>query len=206
MVSANPLYATLIDKDGYSYEMELGAVDDQFSAVDLNPGEKVRGFVAFEVPENATAGSIKYSMDLFGSNKLQASLIPAPEGHVAVAEPPSTPGSPLPKLGDVVQNFGYSLTAVTVSDPAKPGILYTAKKGMKLVAVEIDLGNVSGEEALSVNALDAYLVDDQGFVYSVELGGTDNQIDTVDLNTGEKVKGWLSFTIPENAKPASIKY
>jgi hypothetical protein len=38
------------------------------------------------------------------------------------------------------------------------------------------------------------------------LGGRDGQIDALDLNTGEKAQGWVSFKIPENATPAYLKY
>lgn len=206
MIGVNALNATLVDTDGFTYKTELGGVDDQISTVDLNPGEKVQGFIAFEVPETAVAARIKYALDFFGSNILQVSLTPAPLGHVAIMEPPSTPVEPLPNLGDVVENFGYLLTAVAVEDPAMPGRLYRAKPGYKLVAIEIVLGNVSGSEVLNVNPLYAYLVDNNGFVYSVELGGRDDQIDTGELATGERVKGWVAFTIPENAAPASIKF
>ena len=85
-------------------------------------------------------------------------------------------------------------------------MLYTPKEGYKLVAVEIILGNVSGSEPLGVNPMNAYLIDNKGFVYTVELGGRDDQIDTIDLATGEKVKGWVAFTIPEGAIPTSVKY
>ena len=74
------------------------------------------------------------------------------------------------------------------------------------MAVEVILGNVSGSEALSVNPLNGFLVDEKGFVYAAELSGRDGQIDVVDVGVGEKVKGWISFTIPADATPTSIKY
>jgi hypothetical protein len=206
MLSVNPLYATLVDKDGFTYDAELAGVDAQMSTLDLNPGEKVKGLIAFETPENAVAASIKYNLEVFGNKILKASLLSAPDGHTAVMEPPSTPGNPLPKFGDVVENFGYSLSAATVEDPATPGMLYTPRQGYKLVAVEIVVGNVSGTEVLSVNPLYTYLVDSNGFVYAAELGGKDDQISTGDLAVGEKSKGWVSFTIPQDAIPVSIKY
>jgi hypothetical protein len=206
VIGINPLNATLVDAEGFTYDLELGGRDNQLSTVDLNPGERVKGMVAFEVPEKAVAASIKYAIESFGGKTLQARLTPAPEGHAVIPEPPLTPIDPLPKLGDVVENFGYSLSAGTVEDPATPGMLYTSRNNYKLVAVEITLGNVSGDEALSVNPLYTYLVDSNGFVYAAELGGRDDQIDTGDLGVGEKTKGWVSFTIPEDATPASIKY
>jgi hypothetical protein len=108
-------------------------------------------------------------------------------------------------LGDTVEQYGYSLSATAVEDPTTPGMFYKAKKGYKLVAVEIVVGNVSGE-TLSVSPLYTILVDSNGFVYELELVGRDGQLAAVHLNTGEKVKGWVAFEIPEDATPASIKY
>ena len=204
VLGVNALNATLLDNDGFVYQAELGGVDDQIGTLDLNPGEQVRGWISFKISENATAAKIKYSTETFVSKFLQASLTPPPGGHTQIALS-LTPTIPSSKLGDVVEQFGYSLSATNVEDPTSPGILYSPIQGYKLVAVEITLGNVSGAKSLSVNPLYAYLVDSNGFVYWAELGGRDSQIDTMDLNVGEKAKGWVSFTIPDSATPAYIK-
>ncbi|MDH7489935.1 MAG: DUF4352 domain-containing protein, partial [Anaerolineae bacterium] len=165
-----------------------------------------RGWIAFETPEEATAASIKYAVETFGSKVLQTSLTPPPEGHVPNTEALSIlPPSPEAGLGDVFEQYGYSLSATAVEDPTTPGMFYKAKAGYKLVAVEIVVGNVSGE-TLGVNPLYATLVDSNGFVYQPELAGRDGQLATVDLNAGEKVKGWVAFEVPEDATLASIKY
>ena len=206
MLGVNPLYATLVDSEGFTYQTELGGAEEQIPTLDLNHGERVRGLIAFQVPENAVPASIKYSFEIFGSKVLKASLVPPPDGHEPISETPVDESTePLPKLGDVVEQFGYSITAVTVEDPTTPGMFYDPKQGYKLVAPEIIISNVSGD-ALSVNPLYSYLIDSEGFVYAVELGGRDGQIDTTDLNAGEKVKGWVAFSIPKEATPTAIKY
>jgi hypothetical protein len=204
-LSVNPLSLTLVDVKGFTYQTELGGIDDQLAMLDLVPGEKVRGWVAFETPKDAEAEGIKYSPDIFGDTA-KVGLVKPPAGHTPLLEPTSSaPAASLPRLGDVVENFGYSLTATAVQDPAKPGMLYKAKNGYKLISVEIVVGNISGDQ-LSINPMNAYLVDMNGFVYAIELGGVDNQLSLADLNKGEKVKGWVAFTIPADAKPYSIKY
>lgn len=206
MLGVNPLNATLVDSEGFTYQTELGGVDEQIPTLDIFAGEKVRGFIAFQVPENATPASIKYSLDFMGNKVLKASLMPPSEGHEPVLETSSDePAQELPKLGEEVQRFGYTLTATTVEDPATPGILFTPRESYRLVAVEIILGNVDNDE-FSVNPLNSYLIDADGFVYAVELGGSNDQIDTTKLGTGEKVKGWVAFNIPEDATPAGIRY
>ena len=78
---------------------------------------------------------------------------------------------------------------------------------MKLVAVEITLENTSSSDTLSVIPLYAFLVDNNGYVYSAELGGSNKgQIDTHNLAPGEKIKGWIAYMIPEDATPAGLKY
>jgi hypothetical protein len=206
ILGVNPLKATLVDGDGFTYQAELAARDGQIATCDLSPGEKVRGWIAFEIPEGATGASIKYAVESFGSKVLQASLTRPPEGYVPSTEALSVgPPRPHSRRGDVVEQYGYSLSAIATEDPTTPGMFYEAQAGCKLVAVEIVVGNVSGE-TLGVNPLKAALVDSGGFVYHPELAGRDGQIATVDLNAGEKARGWVAFSIPQDATPASIKY
>jgi hypothetical protein len=205
LLGVNPLSATLLDSGGFVYQPELGGTDDQIATLDLNPGEQVRGWISFKIPENSTASSLKYLPEMFGNYYLKASLLPPPVGHIPIVLD-LAPTIPSSNLGDVFEQFGYSLVATSVEDPARPGYFYTPRQGFKLVAVEITLGNVSGTEAFSVNPLYAYLVDSDGFVYDAELGGRDNQIAVLDLNVGEKVNGWVSFTITETTTPLYIKY
>lgn len=129
---------------------------------------------------------------------------PTPEPTETVE--PSPTKEPAQEPTDTVEQYGYLLSAVTAEDPTTPGRLYTPKEGKKLVAIEIIVGNVSGEP-LHVNPLDATLVDSEGFTYEVELGGRDGQLMCCpDLSPGEKVKGWVAFEIPEGATPATIKF
>lgn len=134
-------------------------------------------------------------MQTLGSKE---TLIIAPTTE-AIAEPE------LAGLGEVLKEYGYSLRAVTVEDPAPPGRIYEPTEGKKLVAVEIIVGNVSGKQ-IGTNPMDATLIDKDGFAYRCELAGRDGQLELVDLDPGEKVKGWIAFEIPPRAIPASIKY
>lgn len=205
VLSVNPLYATLLDDGGFIYQTDLGSVDGSLSSLNLSPGEQARGWVSYKIPDTATAARIKYSTDIFGTYFLQAPLTPPPSGHTPVTVR-ITPFLPASKLGDVVEQSGYSLSANQVEDPSTPNMFYTNRPGYKLVAVQIVLSNVSGAEAFSSNPFYAYLVDSNGFVYSAELMGRDGQIDSLDINSGEKAQGWVSFTVPENATLAYIKY
>ena len=205
--SSNVLYATLIDAEGFAYGAESGAVEDSIELLDLTPGEKARGWAGFIVPQDAVPASFKYAIRGSSSKVLQVGLA-QPEGGQAVEEPEFiyTPDPGLPKLGDVVENFGYSLSVTTVEDPAtRPGLFYEPEEGKKLVAVEFIVGNVSGE-TFSSNVLYAMLIDAEGFAYGAESGAVEDSIELLDLTPGEKARGWAGFIVPQDAVPASFKY
>lgn len=126
---------------------------------------------------------------------------------VPTATPTANVQEPLvTHLGDVVEQYGYSLSALTVEDPAtRPGIFYEPEAGKKLVAVEFVVGNVSGE-TFSSNVLYTTLVDAGGFLYGAESSLVEGSLELLDVNPGERVRGWAGFVIPQDATPASLKY
>lgn len=205
--SSNVLNTTLVDADGFTYVVELASVEEQFGLFDLGTGEKVRGWAGFIIPEDAKPASIKYEVGGSSGQTLQTGLL-APEGGQieTLSFPEYLPSPDLPSLGDVVENYGYSLSTITLEDPANnPGRFYTPQTGKKLIAVEFIVGNVSGEQT-STNVLNATLIDANGFLYEPELASVENQLDLVDINPSEKIIGWAGFMIPEDATPLILKY
>ena len=115
------------------------------------------------------------------------------------------PSGSLPKLGEAAEGYGYSLSATALEDPSSASVLYPLRKGYKLVAVEIVVGNVSGDE-LTVMPYSAMLVDTEGFVYGPEFAARAGQLGVLRLAAGQEARGWVAFSIPDDASPASIKY
>lgn len=202
-----PLNAVMIDQQGFTYQPELAGRDGQIAIVGAFPGERVRGWIAFEIPEAALVSSLRFTPGLlFSSEFIEVGLTQPPEGHQSVGDPWAPPSmAELPRLSDVVEQFGYSLSAISLEDPAPPSIIYNLKQGYKLVAVEIVVGNTSGDQ-ITVNPLNAILVDAGGFLHAPKIEGRDGQIEVVDLTPGLKAKGWVAFMMPEDAVPTSIKY
>jgi hypothetical protein len=203
-ISVNPLYASIVDTDGFAYSLELAAVDDQLITTAIDVGEKVRGWVAFEVPITAEPAILKYSTALFSSKSLQVGL---GGESVSSIKDIDTLGNPVdaPGMNHPVEDHGILLMATAVEDPAPAGLFYKPVDGWKLVAVEIVVGNQTLDE-LSVNPLYASLVDTDGFVYNLELAGRDGQLDTIKLAKGEKAKGWVAFVIPQSAQMHTVRY
>ena len=166
----NPYNSTLVDTDGFTYRPQLGARDGgQLEMVELDQGQRVWGWIPFQIPEEAKPRGIKY--ELSWGNTLLAAL-EGPTATQTLASLPSRAAPRLPKLGEATEQEGYSLSALQVEDPAKPSSYfetYDAEKGMRLVAVEFVIGNVSGA-LISVNPYNAVLIDSDGFLYRSSLG------------------------------------
>ena len=126
---------------------------------------------------------------------------------------PGAAPTPIPPraeiLGDVVEHNGYSLSAVTVDDPAAPDIdmSYEPAPNTRVVAVEMIVSCIACEE-LYVTVGSTDLVDVEGFVYQAERGmmADHEDLESTNLGPGERARGWTAFEIPEDAAPAYIKY
>jgi hypothetical protein len=205
-ISVNPLYATLVDDQGLVHTAELAASDDypQIATVSLYPGERIRGWVSFAVEDGSSPARIKYELDMFTGELVEAPIGPT------LSEPELAPFAPVisaPRLGDVSTVAGYSLSADEVVDPAPPSSFFSPDTGYHLVSVRIFLRNESATDPLSVNPLYCFLVDNHGFVYAAELGSSDlGQIDTVDIATGEAARGYVSFQVPDDRTPLYVRY
>jgi hypothetical protein len=56
----NPLYFKVRDGEGYEYTATVSTGDQSLKSGELNPGEKVRGTVAFDVPADAKGLVLSY--------------------------------------------------------------------------------------------------------------------------------------------------
>lgn len=120
--------------------------------------------------------------------------------------PTATPTTTTTPSGNVVEQDGYSLTALAVENPStRPHIIYQPQAGQKLVGVEVIVRNISGEPFTSLT-LFATLVDTSGFLYGAEAVGVEGLLEPLTVNLGEMVRGWIGFTIPQDATPARIRY
>jgi len=207
-ISVNSYYAELIDADGFVYQPGILVLDSdiELDTVTLFKGEKVKGWIPFEIPQEAIPSLLIYKPDPFGEIELEASLLPAPAGHVAdTTLLAATPEPPKVRLGETATAGGAALNVLTVEDPSAPGLLTSDIPGTRFVSVQVVFENQSAAE-LSVNSLYCYLVDDQGYVYAAEPFGRDDGLEATDLAQGRKVQGWISFRVPEESKPVAFRY
>jgi hypothetical protein len=68
ILNVNPFFCHLVDSEGFTYEPELGGQHRSLPSVALRAGEKIGGWVDFEVPETAVAASLWYLVDPLGES------------------------------------------------------------------------------------------------------------------------------------------
>lgn len=76
--SYNPYDYKLKDADGFEYTQAGAAPDPMLHSGDLAASDKVRGNIAFEVPQTAKALVLTYDLSLFNAENIQVSLGDAP--------------------------------------------------------------------------------------------------------------------------------
>ena len=103
---------------------------------------------------------------------------------------------------------GYSLSVTAVQDPCKPDTLYAAKSNTRIVGIEIVLSTTPGSQWLQVSYRNAFLIDTKGFSHPAVVNGLGCEagLDEMSIRGGSKVRGVVSFEIPNDVRPAVLDY
>lgn len=110
------------------------------------------------------------------------------------------------KVGDKVAVKGMTVTVNEVRDPAQPTTISTPKQGNRFVAVDVTIENTDTKPA-SYNALYATVKDTAGRQYDTTFTDVVNPALSAGNNSpGDKIRGWVVFEVPTDAKLATFKY
>lgn len=104
------------------------------------------------------------------------------------------------------ESSGYALKVMAVEDPASAASSYTAEPDTRLMAVQVELENVSSDDAMPVDIANAIVTDDKDITYNAVSAAREGEIAAGDLKKGDKSSGWLAFQVPKDAKLKSITY
>ena len=123
----------------------------------------------------------------------------------AVAQP--TVVSPEDRNNQSKGSENYVISVASVEDPAKAADTYKQKLGnSRLIAVQVNFENVKGTAAMEVNTSNLRLLDSAGRIYEQYVGAHADEVKAAKLKQGEKASGWVAFEIPQDAKPAKLRY
>jgi hypothetical protein len=121
-------------------------------------------------------------------------------------EPPPAESASIGKVGDTIVNGDYIVTLVNVERGEVYSEWSQPDEGNILVAVEIVIES-GADEGVSVNPLYCSLKDSDGYEYSMYLFGKDPSLGAEnDLPKGDKMRGWVTFEVPESAAGFIFSY
>jgi len=168
---------------------------------EISPGERVRGQVGFQVPEDATGLVFVFDADVWGTGKVFVALGPEP---VLVEPPEELPGEQTQTvfaIGDVIEIGDLTLTVNEVSSP--PGDSFNKPdEGNKFVVVDVTIKNQSSEAASVSSMLQMSLKDNTGQGYDVDLmasAASGGATPDGEIAPGETIRGQVGFQVPEDA-------
>lgn len=134
------------------------------------------------------------------SNSTQALELPT-----AVPEPTVVPASTIGKVGERREAGGVALTAMKVEKAKEIGTFQKAKEGKMYLLVEVLLETTGRDEA-PYNPIYFKVKDADGFEYNVTISTADNTLKSGKLTAGEKVRGVVTFEVPEQASGLVLSY
>ena len=177
------------------------AIDESSPDGEISPGERIRGKVGFQVPEDATGLVFVFDADVWGTGKVFVELGPEPVSVEPPADLPGEQAQTMFAIGDVIEIGDLTLTVNEVTNP--PGDSFNKPdEGNIFVVVDMTIKN-QGSEAASVSSmLQMSLKDDTGQVYDLDLmasaasGGTTPD---GEIAPGETIRGQVGFQVPEDA-------
>jgi hypothetical protein len=204
----NPLYFAVQDADGYVYVPGFADADVEpsFGSGELAAGQIVRGWVVFELPESARLVSVLADPEVFGAKITIADLAQDQGGNIVSHTPPpvpSPPSSPV-EIGTTVEAGGSSYTLNEIKDPAPAGV-FGVDAGKRLVALDITQVGIS-DGGDPYNPLYFAVQDADGYVYVPGFADADVKptFGSGELATGQIVRGWVVFELPESARLVSV--
>jgi hypothetical protein len=164
----------------------------------LLPGEKIRGKIGFEVPEEVQNLELVFDAEVFGTGKVFVNLGSEPK----MIEPPSEiPGETEQEtftVGDSIESNKFILTVNEVTSIA--GDQFTQPSdGYKFIAVDLTLVNNSSNAENISSLLQMFVKDSAGRKFSVDIwastaaGGATPE---GEFAPGETIRGKVGYEVP----------
>jgi len=199
------LQMTLKDSTGQNYRSDLlastaasgGSIDGE-----LSPGERIRGKVGFQVPENVQGLQFVFDADVFGTGKAFVNLGANPISMEPPAEVAGETAQQAFEVGDIV-NIGDSVLVVLGWEEIAGDDFSKPDEGNRFIAVELLLVNRSDRAASISSLLQLSLKDSTGQNYKPDLMASSatgsGQIDG-ELSPGERVRSKVGYQVPLDAQ------
>lgn len=200
------LQMSLKDSTHRKYDLNLAAQIAAGSGLpngEVNPGQRVRGQVGFQIPQDAAGLTFVFDAAVFGSGKAVVALGDVPQGLDAPSGmmPGEQPQAAF-AIGDTVQ--AGNLQLVVHSFREVPGTtIFHPDPGDRFAAVDLTLTNTSSSPLSVSSLLQMKLIDSGGQSYNLHLGAqaaAGTSPPDGELSPGESVRGEVAYQIPQDAQ------
>lgn len=199
------LQMSLKDSTDQQYTLDIGAqsaIKEGSPDGELAAGEKIRGKIGFQVPEDASGLVFVFEPNLLGTGKVFIDLGDSP---IALDPPAEIPGEIAPETfepGDIVEIGDFTLVVNSVESSTGSDFIKPAE-GYEFVIVDVTLENKLDESVAVSSLLQMSVKDATGQKYGVNLlastagGGTTPD---GELAASEKLRGQVGFEVPLDAE------
>ena len=195
---------SLKDATAQKYTVDFSATTAlSGSSIDgeLAPGERVRGKVGFQVPEQVQGLQFVFNASLFSTGKVVVDLGAKP----AVVDPPANLAGETTqttyKIGEAIQIGDLMLTVNKISSPAGNEFTKPAADH-KFLVVDVTIENKGAKAAAISTLLQMWVKNAGGQKYTLDLMATTAAKGATpdgELAAGEKVRGQVGYQVPTNA-------
>lgn len=199
----NSLYFKVKDDTAAEYTTTLDAISPSLKSGSLVKGDKARGHVAFEVPENSKGFIVSYEpMVLFGGYEtirinLEEKTETIPEvGTLEIGES---------QVGQRFESAGIAITIVSAQTTTSIGGM-PPSSDMIYLDFEVLLENIDRDEETPYNPLYFQVKDANYWEYSTSFLSLDPSLTSGELVKGDKVRGHVAFEVPAQVKKFVVSY
>lgn len=199
------LQMQLKDSTSQVYNIDFGAAmasDASSPDGEIGPGERVRGSVGFQTPQDVTDLQFVFDGSIFGTGRVFVNLGNEP---VSVEVPTAIAGETEMttfEVGDIIEIGDLGLVVNEVTFPAGDDF-NQPDDGKKFITVDLSITNNSDSAQAISSILQMQLKDSTGQSYDVDLiasvaaGGASPE---GELAPGETLRGQVSFQVPVDAQ------
>lgn len=112
-----------------------------------------------------------------------------------------------PGINDKVKLDDYVVMVADIEDPyVETNEFLQPDEGNRYVAVEVVYENQTDDESLDYNVYDWTLYDSEGYSYDPSFAAKDPDLGSGNVNAGDKVRGWITFEVGEDAEDFKIQF
>ncbi|MCW3085836.1 MAG: hypothetical protein JWP12_3202 [Bacteroidetes bacterium] len=104
--------------------------------------------------------------------------------------------------------LGAFIVTLAKSSEYKTNNEYTQpSEGMRFYCINVEYSNPTSDLILDANPLQWKLYDSEGYAYEMAIADSkEPELKMASINPGNKLKGWITFEIPKDAKPVKVQF